>query len=217
MLTDEAGAPGAVADPPADELPATGSSTTTLSPEAVLNSPEYRELTRQNRALARRAGTAERQAAEARATAERERQAAEAREREAQSTEIAAILGDDGVAEWNEIAELAATDPRAAAQRYAELRRKVALPPTLLSADQGGNVTSPAAPPPPRTLDAGSPLASTVDTSEQEYIASLEKRFNDGVELNQKAPNRFTMRQRADAIIAYAEAAYRKAMGSRSG
>lgn len=214
-MTDELGASGAVPDPPADEPPATGPANTTLPPAAVTNSPEYRELQRQNRALARRAGSAEREAADARAAAERERQAAEAQEREAIGSEMEAILGAEGVTEWNEIAELQATDPRAAARRFAELRNRLsaAVPPT---GEEGTPTVPPAqTPPPPRTLDAGTPLASTVDTSEDEYIAGLEKRFNDVVARNQAAPNRVTLRERADAMIAYLEAGYRKAFKAR--
>lgn len=211
-------------DPPAGEEPATGSAATGMSAEQVRNSPEYRELQKQNRTLARRAGDSERSAAEARAESERQRQAAEDAQRESQSEAIAALLGDEGVAAWQEIAELSSTDPVAAAKKFAELSQARATPATAPAAttqtgDEGGAevpTTQSGTPPMPSgSVDAGSPLASIVDPGEDDYIKGLEKTFNDVVEENMAAPNRMTLKRRAEGMIAYVEASYRKAFRER--
>ena len=194
-------------DPPAE--PTTGPDTS-LSSEQVRNSPEYRALQAQHRTLARQKGTAERQLAEARADAERAQQTAIASQTAAQQAEIEAILGPDGVEAWNQIAELSANDPVAAARRLAEVR---AQQPAAAPATGGETVTqpqAPATPPPPRSIDAGAPLATVASRTEEERIAQLGQTFSDVVKANQEAANRVTMKDRARGGIAYLEAAYRQ-------
>lgn len=211
-----AGGEGEPLDDPA--LGATG-----LTPEHVRNTPEYRELARQNRILARKAGEAERQAATARQTAEQVAQAAEAERVAAQEQRVREILGDDGVAMWDQFAELSTTDPVKAAELLAEFAKGKAQsqPPAAASpTPAAGGTQVPAQQPqqqPPASTGLSrsvgdAPLAGAPDDTAQ-VIEGLEKRYQDVVERNQNAStrNRVTMKDRAGALISYVGAAYLKA------
>lgn len=196
-----------VQEPPA---PATGSVSTAALPESVRNSPEYQELQRQIRSEARRRGDAERQAAEARAEAERLRNEQVAQQDEAVRAEVQRVLGDEGVAAWEQFAELSATDPVAAARFMAEWRQ--ANPATGEQTTEGAVTQQQrqAPPPPPaRTLDGGSPLASVADDAESRRIEQLDKTYDEVRARNQRRePVR--RREREGGMIAYLESGYRK-------
>lgn len=204
-------------EPPADPPPAPPSIGAPSS-EAVRNSPEYREIARQNRLLARQAGTNAREAAAARTVAEQARLAAEAQQQADLEDEISGILGDEAaVAAFNEIAELTTSDPRAAAKKMAEL---VALSVRAQSTPQGEPTDPPPAPPaggtvttppPPRGVGADAPLGQPPRT-EDDHLAiagELESKYNGIAERVQdpQTRRRVTMRDRAEGFIAYVGAA----------
>lgn len=192
-------------------------------PASIRNSPEYRAMAAENRKLRRQAGEAQRAAAAAREQAEQERQAAEAREQAALEADLLTTLGEDGTAVWAEIAELSATDQRAAARRFAELiqqGRAQSAPPAdgegaPAPADAGGTqVPANTPPPPPRAgADGGAPLnAQPVDTTE-DVIASLQANFDEVIKQVQTPSlrNRVTERIRSGAMINYLLGSYLKA------
>jgi hypothetical protein len=198
-------------DPTLETDPAPAGASGALSPDAVRNSPEYKELARQNRALARQAGTASAAEQRARSEAERVRAAAEAESEAALALELQTSLGEDGVAAFNEIAELSATDPRAAARKMAALIAEArAQNPAAGAATSGqpapapeGNVP-PA--PTPRGMDAGAPLVppattdpdlATADALEARYAAVVARNTNPATR------NRVTMKERAEGLISY--------------
>lgn len=191
-----------------------------LTSDAVRNSPEYKELARQNRLLARQAGSATREAETARGAAERARAAAEAESQADLERELMESLGEDGVAAYNEIAELSQTDPRAAARRMAALlKSRGQTPADVIAAateqpaeTEEGNL-APAVPQPPRGVDAGAPLSQGVAVDPNVAIAAdLEKTYSDVVARNQdpRLRTRVTMKDRANGLIAYLGAAYIK-------
>jgi len=217
------GDPPPTDDPPAGDAPPAPAGA--LPPEAIRNSPEYKELARQNRQLARQAGAATRAEQMARAETERQRAAAEAQEQADFETEIAATLGEDGVAAYSEIAELTASNPRAAARKLAELIAQVRAqsstpanggeaPPA--PAPEGGAPVPPAGtPPPPRGLGADAPLGQppAVQDPTAQIITDLEKQYSDVADrvADPTTRRRVTMRDRAGAFIGYVGAAYLKA------
>lgn len=205
-----------LAQPPADDDPATGS--VDLTPEHVRNTPEYRELARQNRILARQKGEADRQIADARAKAEAAAQAAEAQRIAAQESQVRAILGDEGVDLWEKFADLSATDPVRAAELLANFTkgRAQSQPAATPAPAQTGERTPPVpaqnAPATGLSRTVGdAPLAGPADDTDS-TIEALEKRYADMVERNQDPArrNRVTMKDRAGAMIAYVGAAYLK-------
>lgn len=187
---------------------------TSLSADDVRNSPEYRTLAKENRKLARDKGTADKLAIEAREEAETARLAAEATQLAALEAELGELAGDEGIALWNELSELSASDPRAAARRLGEIIAARAKnpddkvdPPTddkLVPA--GGTVPASTPPPPSRGVDGSTPLGAAVTGEDQAaIIAGLEKTYSDVVErnLDPLTRNRVTGRDRAAAFIAY--------------
>lgn len=205
-----------------------GNPALSMTSDAVRNSPEFQALAKQNRLLARQKGTAEAAAVAARSEAETARQAAEAERNAALVQQLTATLGADGIAAYNEIAELSATDPVAAAVRLAEFAKAGAgqTPPaqapgaTVTPAAQAGegtvaNAAQAQTPPPPsQGADGGQPLGMASTGEDQNaIIASLEKTYSDVVVRNQNfaTRNRVTMKDRAAAMIAYVGAAYLKA------
>jgi hypothetical protein len=194
---------------------------TTLPPEAIRNSPEYKELAKQNRKLARQLGDATTAAAAARGDAEAARLAAEAQQQAALEADLRATLGDEGIALWAEIAELSATDQRAAATRLAEaLRSRVQSSEDDDAAaaagvpDAGGSQVPAQTPPPPsRGAEGGAQLNAQPQDTPEAVIAALEKNYLDTVERVQDplTRNRVTMRDRAAAFINYLGAGYLKA------
>ncbi|HEY6057308.1 MAG TPA: hypothetical protein VIV06_04710 [Candidatus Limnocylindrales bacterium] len=192
------------------------------------NSPETDALRSTIASQARELGStraardaALREAAEIRAAAEAERQANEAQQ-------MAAILGDDGVAAWTQMAELSQSDPLEAARYLAGLmgRGQTAPPAPGAASGQPGagspaqppeapvngqQPATPATPPPPLGgVDASAPLAAPTTGEDRETIAAaLEAQFNDirKRNLDPTTRNRVTMRDRASAMIAYIGAA----------
>jgi hypothetical protein len=214
--------------PTGDPPPAAGDPaalTGGLSPDAIRSSPEYKELQRQNRELSRQAGAATREASTARAAAEVARQAAEAQQQADLEAELVTALGEDGLAAYNEIAELSTTDPRAAARKMAALIAQAraqsqpvgGAPPTAPASPAPtvpveGNVPS-TAPPTPRGVAADAPLAPVALPDEYAQVAAdLEARYAATVERVQDPTtrNRVTMKDRANAMIAYIGAAVLK-------
>lgn len=205
---------------PAGDPPASPALQATVA--SVLDSPEYKELAKQNRQLARDAGRDRATAEAARAEAERLRLAAEATQQAALEQQISDILGDDGVDAWNEIAELAGTDQVAAARRLKELMatasaQSVATPPAAAGAAPGQQQEAPvddtrSAAQPPRSVDGDAPLTTPPGDEVNQLIGSLETTYADAVKRNQDPDqrNRMTMRDRAAALIAYVGASYLK-------
>lgn len=207
--------------------------TTSLTPEQIRNSPEFRALEEQNRLLARQAGSARADLERQRQASEAERQAAEAQRQADQSAAISAMLGPDGVAAWTELAELSQTDQVAAARRFQELVNRTnsgqtaasgAAPAATTEQPPAGGTeeqvagqasTTPGTPPPPPTGVSGaaplSPATSEVDVDA--LVAGLTDTYAKTVERvqNPVTRNRVTMRQRGDAFMAYLGAAYVKA------
>jgi hypothetical protein len=200
-------------DPVDDTLAALG-----LTPEHVRNTPEYRELARQNRILARQAGDAAAQAAKAREAAEAAAQAAEAERMTAQETRIRDILGDEGVAMWDQFADLSNTDPVAAAELLAQFTAARAQSPSggaTPEAEAGGGTQVPTNTTPTtglsRAVSGDTPLGGVQDDTTQ-LIEQLEKRYTDTVDRNltPATRNRVTAKERAAAMIAFLGAAYLK-------
>lgn len=216
---------------PEDELEAgqegtpAAAAATAPSPAAqsVMDSPEYKELLKQNRKLARDAGTAKAAEQSARAEAARIRQAAEAEQQAALEAQLSEVLGEEGVTEWNAIAELAGEDQVEAAKRFKSLMAKAAaqspapaaVAPTAAPASEPEGVVNdhptPAAP--PRSVDGSAPLSTQPGSEMTQLIGSLEERWSEGVKKNQDpvTRNRMTIRERGDALIGYLAAAYLKA------
>ncbi len=144
--------------------------------------------------------------------------------REAQANEIRSILGDEGVADWQNIADLAATDQTAAARAFAQLRGKVLAqnqtqPPTAppvgstQPAMAGGGMF------PTRGVDANAPLGQpSADNSWAAVAAEAEARFQTQVARQQGSlqdRSRFTGKDRREGIMDYLASAYAKVMGER--
>lgn len=205
--------------PPTDGDEAVDAAVATVIPpsEAVRNSPEFKVLERQNRELARQAGRAAREANEARAAAETARQAAEAQQQADLEQELMATLGEDGIAEYNEIVELTQSDPRAAARRMAQLVASSraqssgapAEPPTTPATEpEGGATVPPTTPPPPRGVGADASLSQPPRTEGDDYeaiAADLDRTYQGVVERvqNPETRARTTMKDRAQGFIAY--------------
>lgn len=205
------------ASPAAPDL--VGDAIAALTPDAVHNSPEFKALAEQNRRLARQAGTNQRAADQARAAVEKARQAAEAQSQADLEGEIATILGEEGIALYNEFADLSQTDPRAAARRLAEIMATRAqssgpadppAPAQPATTPQEGTVPAQTF---PRGVDAGAPLApgpapdptvALVTELDATYAAVVERNNNPATR------NRVTMKERAAGMIAYVASAYIK-------
>lgn len=190
-------------------------------PESVRNSPEFKALEKEHRKTVRKLGTATRAASAAREEAERVRLAAEAERQAALESQLNDELGEDGIAAFNELAELSTTDPVAAARRFKELMATAqsgasseppaADPPT----DPEAPVTTPsnAVPPPPGAVDGSAPLQPPNDADDLEALTGpLDQRWATTVERNltPATRNRVTMRERADALIGFLASSYLK-------
>lgn len=197
-----------------------------LTADQARSTPEYRALEQAHRQLGREKATVETSFGEFRTQAENDRQAAEAERRAALERQLRADLGEDGIAVYQEIAELSQSDPVAAASRLAALVRtsKGQTPADAAAAAAAGsttegdtvnaNASASAAPPPPsQGVDGGAPLgqASTGEDTAG-LIRDLEKTYAETVTRNQdmRSRNRVTMRDRATAMIAYLAAGYLK-------
>jgi hypothetical protein len=193
-------------------VPAVAPVDTTLSADLVRNSPEFRALQEQNRILARKAGTADAAIAAARADAESVRQAAEAERNAALAQTLRSTLGDDGLAFWNQLSELSATDPVAAAKALADWRVSGQTPPAAAQTppvptpQEGQRQMTPQAPAPLQSsLHADAPLGSaTPQESDEETVAAFDKKIHDLTERNYDplTRNRVTTKERDEGIMA---------------
>lgn len=192
------------------------------TPEAVKATPEFQALSQQLRQTARENGRLRAAEARIRQEAEQARLAAEAERQTALESQLADILGQDGIATYQEIAELGATDPVAAARKFAELMGKgvqsapvADVPPAPPPAPGEAIVPAQTPPPPPGGADANAPLLTAQGEDIAALTGQLDKRYTDVVERNQNPStrNRVTMRDRADAMISYLGSAYVKALG----
>jgi hypothetical protein len=193
-------------------VPAVTPADTTLSPDLVRNSPEFRALQEQNRILARKAGTADAAIAAARSEAESIRQAAEAERSAALAQTLRSTLGDDGLAFWNQLSEVSANDPVAAATLLAEWRAGGQTPvaatqkPAASAPQEGQQQMTPQAPAPlPSGLHADAPLgSSTPQESDEETVAAFDKKIHDLTERNYDplTRNRVTTKERDEGIMA---------------
>ena len=212
--------------PEQDGAPASTPSLT-LSPDAVRNSPEYRALARQAREDARARGRAEAEAARVRTEAAEQLQAAEAQRQQAIADQIEEVLGADGVDEFNDLAELSATDPVAAARkfqslitRYAQSGGNVGDLDKAVSGDAnagGTNVTDQAPPQVPNLrADGDVPLGQApVQGDDWEGISKdAAQRYAAVVERNQDPllRSRVTDRERAGGFMAWIEASIASTM-----
>lgn len=206
--------------PPGDEesapvaarvVPAVAPVDTTLSADLVRNSPEFRALQEQNRILARKAGTADAAIAAARAEAEGIRQAAEAERNAALAQTLRTKLGDDGLAFWNQLSEVSANDPVAAATLLAEWRTGGQTPVAAAQTPaapvaQGQQQAAPQAPAPMSSgLHADAPLGSSIpQESDEQTIEAFDKRIHDLTERNYDplTRNRVTTKERDEGIMA---------------
>lgn len=197
-----------------------------LPPDAIRNSPEYRQLMQQNRTLARQAGDSNAALAAARTEAEASRQAAEAQKMQAQSEQVRSILGDEGVAVWQQFADLSQTDPVAAAKvladwKVAQSRVPVGAP--AAGTPPAGATTMPAqgygAPPPISSgLLADSPLGSIPpQESDEAVIAALDTKFAEVAKRAQDplTRNRVTDKERNEGIMAHFAAGVVKGLSAR--
>lgn len=203
--------------------------TISLTADAVRNSPEYREQAKVARREARQRGTVDAENARLRAELEQVRTAAEATARESQVEQIRGILGDEGVAAWDQIAELSTTDPVAAAREFAGFGQRMAQSRAAqAAADVGPATTPPAAPAggtvPPAQLpnsgvSASAPLGQpAVDNSWDTIGAEAEARYQDVVKTVQGpvgGRNRITGRIRQAAIMDYLVSSVAKTLGLR--
>lgn len=203
-----------------DAPPATAAPSTALTPEAVRNSPEFRAMAKQLRNESRARRRIEGEAVRQRAEAETARLAAEAQLEEQVGDQIQAILGDEGVAEWNQISELASTNPVEAARQFAALTHRAAAEAAGGNASQEDEQvpgTQPTTPPVPRTVSASAPLApASAQENEDAYDRELDQRYTSAVARVQ-ARERLRPRESADAFIAYLERGYRKGIGMLGG
>lgn len=193
-------------------VPAVAPVDTTLSADLVRNSPEFRALQEQNRILARRAGTADAAIAAARGEAESIRQAAEAERNAALAQTLRSTLGDDGLAFWNQLSEVSANDPVAAATLLAEWRAGGQTPvaaaqtPAVPVPQEGQRQMTPQAPAPLASgLHADAPLgSSTPQESDEQTIAAFDKKIADLHERNfdPLTRNRVTTKERDEGIMA---------------
>lgn len=198
-----------------------GSVSVSTPSESIRNSPEYRALQAELRKESRKAGNLTQQLAVARGEAETNRAAAEAARQMEQETQLSTILGQDGVAAWNEIAEMASTDQVGAARRFAQLMAKAQSQPAAAASESQSTESTTEVPavsaplPPSRTMDSSAPLSRAVTGPDLEaLIASEEAKFRAVVDrnLNTSTRNRVTMKERGEGMMAYMNAAYRKAL-----
>lgn len=214
---------------PGTEEPNEAPTSLALSADLVRNSPEYKALQRQLRESARNQGRIEAEAAAARAEAEGVRQAAEAQRQQALFEQLRTELGEDGVAAFNEIAELSETDPVGAARKFREMAARFAqsdpsAAAIAAAAATGGTVPVPAQqqpatpapqPVPELGLSGDAPLGTpTIGTDWDAIVADASTRYAEIVARNQDPITRarVTDRERGEGFMSWLSAAYVKGM-----
>lgn len=204
--------------------------TLTLTPDAVRNSPEYKALQRRLREEARARGRLENELGTVRTQSAEALQAAEAQRQQAIADQIATVLGEDGVDAFNEIADLSASDPVAAARRFRELASTYAqsggdtaalADAVQTSAGEGAPVTGQQQQTPPpvpgQTISGDAPLGQSSTGIDWDGIITDESaRYAKVVERNQDPITRarVTDRERGDGLMAWLAASYIKGMKS---
>lgn len=194
--------------------------------EIVRNSPEYQELQRQNRALAREAGALRAEAERRRQQEESQRAAAEAERAAVIQQEMRSALGDQAPA-FAEYAQLLNTDPVAAARKWNELMSaqstfsEETASTTAPAYDEEPEVTEPIRPvapvAPQRGVSASTPLGQTQQQSRDELAQQLDEAVSKVVEQNQSLTQRarVTEKIRATAMGQFLQSQYLKTMGER--
>lgn len=212
ITTGDDGAPAGEPEAPPAPAPQAASS--------VLDSPEYKALAKQNRTLARQLGTSRAAEAAARTKAEEDRQAAEAQQLAAQAQQVVEILGDEGLSEWQAIAELSEADPVEAAKRLKALMERGAqsaeppAAPAAAAATPPAEGTPPVAPTgavPPRGVDGDAPLTPPPGNEIEDLVSVANKEFADMasvVQQSTKGGRKPTMKERAGVLIKYLGADY---------
>lgn len=197
--------------------------TLSQAPASVRETPEYKALAKQARQSAREAGESKRREVEARTEAATTRQVAEAQRQAALEAQLDDVLGQDGIAAFQELSDLSETDPVAAARMFAKLMTTAqsslaaaAETPTPPVAPEG---TVPAKTPPPFPsggVDGNAPLMTQGEDMEA-LTTKLDDRYAEVVARNQDpvTRNRVTQRERANGFISYIASAYVKATGNR--
>lgn len=223
---DEGGSGGAAAQDSAAGAAVTPPPALDLTPDAVRRSPEYLESQRQLHAARSEAGRNRSLAEQARAEAEQARQAAEAERVNAQHESIRQILGDDGVAEWEAIAELSGSDPVKAAERFRDFGSRMAqsqqppavqTPPVAPQLPPAGGTQVPQFPS-SGALGGNAPLGqATAESGWDPIVERATKDFNDVVERvqNPDTRNRVTQRDRAKGMMGFLEGSYAQAFKER--
>lgn len=193
------------------------------TPADIKASPEFKAMAKIARDNARAAGTAKAREIVARTAAEQAVQAAEAQRQAQMEAQFTDILGEDGIAAYQEFAELSETDPVGAARRFASLMAAGQTPAAGAAAEAPptapeGNVPAPTPPMPSGAIDGNAPLSPPPAEDLAALTASLDARYADIVARNQDplTRNRVTMRERAAGFIAYVGSAYVQATGRRN-
>ena len=191
------------------------------APASIRSSPEFRALEKEHRKTVRALGSANTALAAARTEAEQARLAAEAERQAALESQLNTELGEDGIAAFNELAELSQSDPVAAARRFKELMATAqsgaeSEPPPAPPEPEGAAVSASVPPPPGATVDGGQPLGTQPQDEIEALTKPLDARWAATVERNltPSQRNRVTMKERADALIGFVASAYIKAVGA---
>lgn len=187
------------------------------TPESIRVTPEFKALEKQLRSSARALGTAKLNERKAREEAETYRQAAEAEKATALEAQIS-TLDPAVMAAYEELANLGAEDPVAAARKFAELMStaqslaSAGTPGTEPPATTPPEGTVPASTPPPpgSGVNGDTPLTTQPGEDFTALRAQLNETYAGVVERNQDpiARGRVTMKDRAAAIIAYVGSSY---------
>lgn len=207
--------------------PPTPAAATRITAADVRKTPEYREQRRVAKTARDAAAAAQAEAEEARAEVERLRSEGETAAAQALDSQIRSTLSDDQITAYNELQTLSASDPVAAARRFAELLASGQTPPAAgdqtgqESTDGGATVTG------QQTqlgqgadhLEGAAPLGGassnatdwdSIATAEEAKYAAIVERNRNG-----NTRNRVTMKERAEGFMSYIASGYAKAVGKR--
>lgn len=217
--------PPEVDDPTSPEPPeadpvaqATAEVEATLSqvPANLRSTPEFKALSKELRKTAREKGAAIAQATSARSEAETFRLAAEATRQASIEAQLQETLGEDGIAAFQEIAELSESDPVAAGRKFRELveaqsQAKVASLATSTPTPPAGGAS---VPPMQSGVDPNAPLQPPPTDEIDNLVKTLDATYQDVADRNNGAAtrNRVTMKDRAAGFISYLGSAYTQAL-----